>query len=52
MKRFSGLKRLKSFKNDVEKVLCDYYLYLILISIMDEGSTIKVININSKRLKS
>ena len=28
---------------NVEKILYDFYLYLILISIMDEGSTIKVI---------
>ena len=27
----------------VEKILINFYLYLILISIMDEGSTIKVI---------
>ena len=37
---------------NVEKILYDFYLYLILISIMDEGSTIKVMNIDSKRLKS
>ena len=36
----------------MEKVLYDFYLHLISISVIDEGSTVKVININSKRLKS
>ena len=49
---FSQKKATKVPQWMCEKVLYDFSLYLILISVIDQGSTVKVININSKRLKS